>query len=71
LWWGKHWAEWFAVISAGLYLPWEFYHFTLHPRLFTGGVIVFNLALIYYLGTLLARQRAHRKRHATARSGSP
>lgn len=71
LWWGKHWAEWFAVISAGLYLPWEFYHFTLHPRLFTGGVIIFNLALIYYLGTLLARQRAHRKQHATARSGSP
>jgi uncharacterized membrane protein (DUF2068 family) len=71
LWWGKHWAEWFAVISAGVYLPFEFYHFTLHPRPFTGGVIIFNLALIYYLGTLLARQRAQRKSHAAAPSGSP
>jgi uncharacterized membrane protein (DUF2068 family) len=70
LWWGKHWAEWFAVISAGVYLPFEFYHFTLHPRPFTGGVIIFNLALIYYLGTLLARQRAQWKSQATAPSDS-
>ena len=61
LWRGKHWAEWFAVISAALYLPWEFMHFARHPRLFTAGVIVFNLALIIYLGKLLARQRTHRK----------
>ena len=27
LWQGKHWAEWFAVISAGIYLPLEFQHF--------------------------------------------
>ena len=27
LWQGKHWAEWFAVISAGLYLPLELNHF--------------------------------------------
>lgn len=71
LWWGKHWAEWFAVISAGLYLPWEFYHFTLHPRPFTGGVILFNLALIFYLGRLLARQRTRRKRRALALPESP
>lgn len=71
LWWGKHWAEWFAVISAGLYLPWEFNHFARHPRLFTAGVILFNLALIYYLGRLLARQRAQRHSRLTAQSGSP
>ena len=61
LWWGKHWAEWFAVISASIYLPWEFVHFARHPRLFTAGVIVFNLTLIFYLGRLLARQRASRR----------
>jgi uncharacterized membrane protein (DUF2068 family) len=27
LWQGKHWAEWLAVISAGLYLPLEMQHF--------------------------------------------
>jgi uncharacterized membrane protein (DUF2068 family) len=62
LWWGKHWAEWFAVISAAIYLPWEFMHFARHPRLFTVGVITFNLALIFYLGRLLVQQRASRAR---------
>ena len=61
LWWGKHWAEWFAVISAGVYLPWELNTFARHPRPFTAGVILFNLALIFYLGKLLARQRSSRK----------
>ena len=61
LWWGKHWAEWFAVLSAGVYLPWELNTFARHPRPFTAGVILFNLALIFYLGKLLARQRATRK----------
>jgi uncharacterized membrane protein (DUF2068 family) len=71
LWWGKHWAEWFAVISAGIYLPWEFYHLTIHPRLFTCGVTLFNLALIFYLGRLLALQRAERKQQAAAPHGPP
>jgi uncharacterized membrane protein (DUF2068 family) len=71
LWWGKHWAEWFAVISAGLYLPWEFYHVTLHPRPFNCGVTIFNLALIFYLGRLLARQRAERKHRGAAPPGLP
>jgi uncharacterized membrane protein (DUF2068 family) len=68
LWQGKHWAEWFAVISAGLYLPWEFMHFARHPRPFTAGIILFNLALIFYLGKLLARQRSRRKSRPTAQS---
>jgi uncharacterized membrane protein (DUF2068 family) len=71
LWEGKHWAEWFAVISAGLYLPWEFTHFIRHPRLFSAGIIVFNLALIFYLGRLLARQRAQRHHQPAAPPDSP
>ena len=61
LWLGKHWAEWFAVISAGLYLPLELFHFVRRPRPFTTGIILLNVALIIYLGKLLARQRAERK----------
>ena len=71
LWQGKHWAEWFAVISAGLYLPWELLHFTRQPRPFTAGIILVNLALIWYLARLLARQRAQRRHPPAARSGSP
>ena len=65
LWRGKHWAEWFAVISAGLYLPWELWHFARHPRPFNAGIILFNLALLYYLTRLLARQRAQRRHQTT------
>jgi uncharacterized membrane protein (DUF2068 family) len=71
LWQGKHWAEWFAVISAGLYLPWELMHFARHPRPFTAGIILFNLALIFYLGKLLARQRTQRRHQPAAPSGPP
>ena len=66
LWQAKHWAEWFAVISAGLYLPVEVFHFARHPRPFTASVILLNLVLIYYLGKLLARQRAQRHARAAA-----
>lgn len=61
LWQGKHWAEWFAVISAGLYLPFEILHFAHRPSLFNAGIIVLNLALIVYVGRLLAQQRARRR----------
>jgi uncharacterized membrane protein (DUF2068 family) len=61
LWQGKHWAEWFAVISAGLYLPLEFQHLARHATLLTAGIIVFNLVLILYLAKLLNQQRAQRR----------
>ncbi len=61
LWQGKHWAEWFAVISAGLYLPFELSHFVHRPGLLTGMVILFNVALVLYVGRLLAQQS--RERH--------
>jgi uncharacterized membrane protein (DUF2068 family) len=59
LWQGKHWAEWFAVVSAALYLPLELDHFAHHPSLFKVGVILLNLILVLYLGKLLVQQRAH------------
>jgi uncharacterized membrane protein (DUF2068 family) len=64
LWRGKHWAEWFAVISAGIYLPLELQHLFRHATLLTAAVIVLNLVLILYLARLLNRQRA--QRHAAS-----
>lgn len=61
LWNGKHWAEWFAVISSGIYLPLEIQHFSHHATLVNAGVIFFNLALILYLAKLLKQQRAQRR----------
>jgi len=65
LWHGKHWAEWFAVISAGIYLPLEFQHYFHHATLLNAGVIIFNILVMVYLGMLLNRQRI--QRHAASR----
>jgi uncharacterized membrane protein (DUF2068 family) len=61
LWRGKHWAEWFAVISAALYLPLEFRHLAYHPTALSVSVILVNVLILIYLGKLLAQQRAERK----------
>ena len=62
LWQGKHWAEWFAVISAGIYLPLEIQHFAHHATLLNVGVIFFNILIILYLARLLNQQRRNRQR---------
>jgi uncharacterized membrane protein (DUF2068 family) len=62
LWNGKHWAEWFAVISAGIYLPLEFWHFAHHPTMLNTSVIGFNVVIIIYLTRLLNQQHRSRKR---------
>ena len=64
LWQGRHWAEWLAVISAGLYLPLEFQHFAHRATLLSAGVIGFNIVLVVYMARLLNRQRA--ERHAAS-----
>ena len=61
LWQGKHWAEWFAVISAGLYLPLEFQHFAHHASLLSMGVIFFNVVIVLFLARVLNQQRAERR----------
>jgi uncharacterized membrane protein (DUF2068 family) len=71
LWWGQHWAEWFAVASAGLYLPVELVHYARHPTLFNGSVIVFNLALVFYLARLLVAQRRLRRAQRAPRADGP
>jgi uncharacterized membrane protein (DUF2068 family) len=69
LWQEKHWAEWFAVISAGLYLPLELNHLARRPTLLTAGVILVNFAILVYLGKLLMQQRA--QRHARLSGKAP
>jgi len=66
LWLGKHWAEWFAVISAALYLPLEVQHLAHHATLLNASVICFNLVLVMYLARLLNQQRL--QRHAASQS---
>jgi uncharacterized membrane protein (DUF2068 family) len=64
LWQGKLWAEWLAVIAAGIYLPLEFQHFAHHATPLNAGVICCNIVIVLYLAKLLFQQRA--VRHAAS-----
>jgi uncharacterized membrane protein (DUF2068 family) len=49
LWYAKAWAEWIALISGTLYLPFEIYKLINRPSLFHVGVFVINVAVVLYL----------------------
>ena len=62
LWQGKHWAEWFAVISAGIYLPLELQRIGHHATVLNSAVMGFNLVILLYLAWLLNQQRRDRRK---------
>lgn len=66
LWHERPWAEWFAVVSASVYLPVEVYHFCRHPTLIRAGLFLFNLAIVIYLAWLLLQNH---RRKVLARKG--
>lgn len=69
LWLARRWAEWLALVSAALYIPFEIYAILLGPTLLKVSLLVLNVAFVVYLGILLAatrRKRAHAARVAAA-----
>ena len=62
LWHERPWAEWFAVISAGLYLPVELYHLVEKPSVLSLVIPLVNLGILAYLAYLLAASSAKRSR---------
>ncbi len=69
LWRGKHWAEWFAIVSVGLYLPLEVAHFVRRPTVVNTGLTILNAVVVVYLGKLLIRERARRQTGPFAKAG--
>jgi uncharacterized membrane protein (DUF2068 family) len=56
LWFGKRWAEWFALLSGSVYLPVELYELA---KGFTWLKIVFigaNLIIVFYMVVILRRK---------------
>ena len=49
LWKMRAWAEWFAIISGGLYLPVELYELIERATLIRAGVLVVNVLTVSYL----------------------
>jgi uncharacterized membrane protein (DUF2068 family) len=58
LWNRRVWAEWFALLSGALYLPWEIYSVSVHPNLLHYVIFAANLVIILYM--LYVRVRACR-----------
>lgn len=49
LWHLRAWAEWFAIISGSLYIPFEIYELVHKPTFVRAGILIFNIAIVVYL----------------------
>lgn len=53
LWHARAWAEWIALVSGAVYLPFEVYKLVHRQSLFHISVLVINLAIVVYMAYLL------------------
>jgi uncharacterized membrane protein (DUF2068 family) len=67
LWYAREWAEWFALLSGAMYLPWEVLSILRHPHPVKWVVLIVNLAIVLYMLVLRVQAGAHRAaaRHAS------
>ncbi len=56
LWLDKAWAEWFAVVSGALFIPFEIFEIFKKPTLLRGMVLAFNIAIVVYLFRVVVRR---------------
>jgi uncharacterized membrane protein (DUF2068 family) len=55
----KHWAEYFTIISTGLFIPLEIYELARHFTILKLAVTAINVLIVWYL---VARVRSRSKR---------
>jgi uncharacterized membrane protein (DUF2068 family) len=59
LWNRRVWAEWFALLSGSLYVPWEIHEVIAHATGFRWAVLSSNLLIVAYMAWV--RIRAYRR----------
>ena len=57
LWLRKTWAEWFAVLTGGMYIPVEIYEVAIKVTWPRVTVLVINLGIVSYLLFVLIKER--------------
>ena len=57
LWRLRTWAEWFAIVSGSVYVPFEIYELWRHPAQLKALVLAANLAIVVYLVVVRVRMR--------------
>lgn len=68
LWNQRPWAEWFAVISGAIYLPFELFAMISHPHWTKVVVLVINILVVLYILRILTENRRGRCAEQNARS---
>jgi uncharacterized membrane protein (DUF2068 family) len=53
LWFERRWAEWFALIAGGIYVPVEIYELVHRPSWIKAAVLITNLAIVAYMAYVL------------------
>jgi uncharacterized membrane protein (DUF2068 family) len=71
LWLEREWAEWFALISGSIYLPWEIYELARRQTWIRWTVLGINVVIVLYLLWLRIEMHKSRKRGRIASSREP
>jgi uncharacterized membrane protein (DUF2068 family) len=62
LWYTRPWAEWMAIASGSIYIPFEVADLSRRPDWFRLLILVINVGIVLYM--LMLRLEAAKKRHA-------
>ena len=57
LWYAKRWAEWFAALSGGIYIPFELHTLAHHVSLLTLGALLVNVVVVAIIASELVRKK--------------
>jgi uncharacterized membrane protein (DUF2068 family) len=49
LWNRRVWAQWFALLSGMIYIPWELYEVLDRPTKFRLGILAINIVIVVYM----------------------
>jgi uncharacterized membrane protein (DUF2068 family) len=75
LWRARAWAEWFALISGTIYIPFEIHALLHHPNPIKWAILLINIGIVLYMAKLrmdAARRRdRHRQRLQSAGTAAP
>jgi uncharacterized membrane protein (DUF2068 family) len=63
LWLEKEWAEWFALLSGALYMPYEVFELLRHATPLKWGIFVTNLIIVLYMAWLI--NDSHKRKNLT------
>jgi uncharacterized membrane protein (DUF2068 family) len=62
LWYVRPWAEWLAIASGSIYIPFEVADLLRRPDIFRVLILVINVGVVVYM--LMLRLEAAKKHHA-------